>query len=365
MMVQLTERQQQILRATVNHYIVTAEPVGSKALAQGYSLSVSPATIRNVMGMLEKVGLLYQPHTSAGRVPSDSGYRIYVDTLITPSEALQKEVKKRLDQQPVRNFEALLHHAAQILSTLSGCVALVTRPQSQTTTIRHLQLVPVEAQRVMVIMVMDTYETESVLMELPPMTDSSSDSTIVSQELEILANFLNHHLQGRSLNELAALDWSAIDREFQHYADTLQALLLDLSYRASSPSPTPILIGGLAEVLRQPEFAEMRQVTPLIHLLEEKQDQLWPLICEWSQVQQPIAGEADPSQGQRVNVRIGAENPLASIQSCTLISSTYQRGETPVGSVGILGPTRIAYAKVMALVEATANYLSNALGQLA
>ncbi|MGF1604486.1 MAG: heat-inducible transcriptional repressor HrcA [Thermosynechococcaceae cyanobacterium] len=362
MTVQLTQRQQQILRATVNHYIVTAEPVGSKALAQGYSLSVSPATIRNVMGMLEKVGLLYQPHTSAGRVPSDSGYRIYVDTLMTPSETLQKEVKKRLDQQPVRNFEALLRHAAQILSTLSGCVALVTRPQAQTTTVRHLQLVPIEAQRVMVILVMDTYETESVLMELPPETEGSGDPEWVSHELDILANFLNHHLQGRSLSELATLDWSAMDREFQYYANALESLLSDLSRRVSSPSPTPILIGGLAEVLRQPEFTEMHQVTPLIHLLEEKQDQLWPLICEWSQ-QQPSVGDTDSLSGHRVSVRIGAENPLASIQSCTLISSTYQRGDIPVGSVGVLGPTRIAYAKVMALVEATANYLSNALSQ--
>lgn len=363
MTVQLTKRQQQILRATVNHYIVTAEPVGSKALAQRHSLS--PATIRNVMGMLEKVGLLYQPHISAGRVPSDSGYRIYVDKLMTPSETLRHEVEQLLEDrlQPARrNFEAILHHAAQVLSHLSGCVALITRPQTQTTTVRHLQLVPVENQRVMLIMVMDTYETESVLMELPQTSATTSDPELVSQDLQILANFLNHQLPGRSLQELAALDWQELGREFQSYTHLLQTLLSDLIQRAHGANP--ILVGGFAEVLRQPEFSELQQAHSLIHLLEEKQDQLWPLICEWSQHRSGTIEETQEDFAHnKISVRIGSENPLTSIQSCTLVSKTYQKGKTPVGSVGILGPTRMAYGKVMTMVEATANYLSNCLSQ--
>ncbi len=365
MTVQLTKRQQQILRATVNHYIVTAEPVGSKVLAQDHALS--PATIRNVMGMLEKVGLLYQPHISAGRIPSDSGYRIYVDTLITPSDKLRQNAEQLLTQhlQSTRlNFQALLRHAAQILSSLSGCVALITRPQSQTTTVRHLQLVPIANQRVMLVVVTDTYETESILMELPQAPEDNSDPELVSQDLQILANFLNHQLQGQSLHELTALDWQELDREFQSYAEVLQTLLTDLMYQASARAPNPILIGGFAEMLRQPEFAELQQAHPLIHLLEEKQDQLWPLICEWSQHK---LGQTDTTHDglnhSQINVRIGSENPLTSIQSCTLVSKTYKKGEMPVGSVGVLGPTRMAYDKVMALVEATANYLSTYLSQ--
>ncbi|MEO0377611.1 MAG: heat-inducible transcriptional repressor HrcA [Cyanobacteria bacterium P01_A01_bin.17] len=365
MTVQLTKRQQQILRATVNHYIVTAEPVGSKALAQRHSLS--PATIRNVMGMLEKVGLLYQPHISAGRVPSDSGYRIYVDKLITPSDTLRQEVEQLLEdrlQPPRRNFETILRHAAQVLSRLSGCVALITRPQTQTSTVRHLQLVPVENQRVMLIMVMDTYETESVLMELPQAPEDNSDPELISQDLQLLANFLNHQLPGRSLHELAALDWQELGREFQSCTHVLQALLSDLIQRAHAASPNPILVGGFAEVLRQPEFSELQQAHPLIHLLEEKQDQLWPLICEWSQHRSgPSETAHEDFAYNKISVRIGSENPLTSIQSCTLVSKTYQKGKTPVGSVGILGPTRMAYDKVMTMVEATANYLSNYLSQ--
>ncbi|MFM6279367.1 MAG: heat-inducible transcriptional repressor HrcA, partial [Dolichospermum sp.] len=133
MQVHLTNRQQNILSATVRHYIATAEPVGSKALIDGFDLGVSSATIRNVMGGLEKSGLLYQPHTSAGRIPSDSGYRIYVDQLIVPSETLVKEVEailqKRLHWEDW-SLEALLQGAGQILATLSGCISLITMPQT-------------------------------------------------------------------------------------------------------------------------------------------------------------------------------------------------------------------------------------------
>lgn len=191
----LTHRQQQVLRATVNHYIATAEPVGSKALAREYPLKISPATIRNVMGMLEEVGLLFQPHTSAGRVPSDSGYRLYVDELITPSEQLMNQAERSLRQRLSGgswNFESLLRDAAQILATLSGCVALITLPQSSATTIRHLHLVAVGPRRVMLILVTDTYITQSVLMELPQGVWESDDADKIEQELHILSNFLNH-----------------------------------------------------------------------------------------------------------------------------------------------------------------------------
>ena len=216
MQVRLTERQQRILWATVNHYVATAEPVGSKALAAEYALRISPATIRNVMGVLEKTGLLYQPHTSAGRVPSDSGYRIYVDELMTPSQSLVRHIEQLLQERlrPDRSssIEALLREAAQILASLSGCVALVTMPQSPATTIRHLHLMQVDPHRIMLILVTDTYETRSVLMELSPQPGSDLEPDRLDQELHILSNFLNHQLQGRSLNDLATLDWQELDR---------------------------------------------------------------------------------------------------------------------------------------------------------
>jgi heat-inducible transcriptional repressor len=198
-----------------------------------------------------------------------------VDELISPSQALILQIEHLLSErlQPHHtSIETLLRDAAQILATLSGCVALITRPQSSTTTIRHLHLLQVEPQRVMLILVTDTYETRSVLMELPGQPDGDVDSEHLDRELQILSNFLNHQLQGRSLNDLATLDWQELDREFQRYADVLKALLSELKQHRSSVNPTPILVGGLAEVLGQPEFSELEQAQALIHFLEDEQD---------------------------------------------------------------------------------------------
>jgi heat-inducible transcriptional repressor len=356
MQLKLTNRQQHILWATVRHYIATAEPVGSKALVDEYDLGVSSATIRNVMGVLEKSGLLYQPHTSAGRVPSDSGYRIYVDHLITPSENLSREVEavlqKRLKWEDW-SLEALLQGAAQILATLSGCISLITMPQTERATLRHLQMVQIEAGRVMLIVVTDAYETHSTLMDLPiASADTQLDPEVIDRELQIISNFLNSHLRGRSLLELATLDWTQLDQEFQRYGEFLKHSVAELTRRTVTPSTTQIMIRGVAEVLRQPEFSQLQQVQMIIQLLEEEQDQLWRLIFE-----QP---EADEVGKPRVMVRIGSENPLEPIRTCTLISATYRRGSIPVGSVGVLGPTRLDYESAIAVVSAAADYLSEA-----
>lgn len=358
-MIRLSERQQKILWATVNHYVATAEPVGSKVLAQEYQLSFSPATIRNVMGMLEKSGLLYQPHTSAGRIPSDSGYRIYVNELMTPSSGFVRKVQNLLHQKlrPHQgSFDMLLKHAAQLLAALSGCVALVTIPQSPSTRIQHVHLVQVSTQRLMLIVVTDTLETQSVLVDIP---DASNDDNPrwLEQELQLLAQFLNHHLCGQTLADLPVLDWTEMDRQFQKYAACLKQLLVALVQRSQAISSSPLVVGGLAEFLRQPEFSELAQAQTIIHLLEEEQDQLWPLIAQWPDPESPKTG--DPL----VQIRIGTENPLKPIQNCALVSSNYRKGNDLIGSVGVLGPTRMAYEKVIALVEETAVYLSSCLSQ--
>lgn len=356
--VQLTNRQQQVLWATVRHYIATAEPVGSEALVKEYNLSVSSATIRNVMGVLEKVGLLYQPHTSAGRVPSDSGYRIYVDQLIPPSNQFMQQAEQLLSDRLSGedwNLELMLRRAAQILATVTGYVALITMPQTYTTRLHHVQLVPVDLQRVMLICVTDSYETQSTLIDLPRSEgEAEPDAELLEQELQLLSNFLNSHLRGKAIAELSTIDWSELDRDFQRYGDFLKTILTELRRRSQAPAPTQMLISGLSEVMRQPEFSEVQQVQTIVHLLEDEQDQLLPLIFEPSPFDQP---------GRRVTIRIGAENPLEPIRTCTLISSTYRKGDIPVGSVGMLGPTRMMYENAIALVEATADYLSDTLSQ--
>ncbi|MCC5637954.1 heat-inducible transcriptional repressor HrcA [Nostoc sp. CHAB 5844] len=356
MEVQLTNRQQHILWATVRHYIATAEPVGSKVLVEEYDLGVSSATIRNVMGVLEKSGLLYQPHTSAGRIPSDSGYRIYVDQLITPCETVAKAVELSFQERlhwEDWSLEALIHGAAQILATLSGCISLITMPQTSTALVRHLQLLQIEGGRIMLIVVTDSYETHSKLMDLTPKNqDSQLDPEVIDRELQIVSNFLNSHLRGRSLLEIANLDWSQLDQEFQRYGEFLKSSVAELSRRTQTPTTTQIMVRGVAEVLRQPEFSQLQQVKTIMQLLEEEQDKLWQLIFDEPEIE-------DVSKS-RVTVRIGAENPLEPIRTCSLISSTYRRGSVPIGSVGVLGPTRLDYESAIAVVAAAADYLSEA-----
>jgi heat-inducible transcriptional repressor len=310
------------------------------------------------MGVLEKSGLLYQPHISAGRVPSDSGYRVYVDRLITPCNELHSQVEHLLSDRldwDSWGLESLLRGAAQILATVSGYITLITLPQARTACLRHVQLVPVDARRVMLIFVTDSYETQSVLMDLPQdQSREPIDAELLERELQILSNFLSSQLRGRAIAELTHLDWSELDQEFQRYSEFLRLILAELHRRSQAAAPTQIVVSGLAEVLRQPEFSQLQQVQTIVQLLEEEQEQIVPLIFE------QVEGEA---AGSRVSIRIGAENPLEPFRTCTLISATYRRGTMPVGSVGVLGPTRMVYENAIALVETAADYLSEAVSR--
>ena len=163
----LNQRYQKILRAAVQHYIATAEPVGSNTLVREYNLSISPATIRNTLGRLEKAGFLYQPHISAGRIPSDFGYRIYVDNLMTPDHNCIKKIKRELNQQLDPKIydcnETFLQKVAQVLTNLSGYIALVTLPKVFPNKLHHLQLIQVSSKQIIFVVVTNDYKTQSIL----------------------------------------------------------------------------------------------------------------------------------------------------------------------------------------------------------
>lgn len=346
----LSVRHQNILKATIKHYIATAEPVASKTLAQQYNFNVSSATIRNVMGRLESAGLLYQPHASAGRVPSDSGYRTYVDHLIVPDDNIDQAIQKIVQQElqiARTNFEALLQRATKILATLSGYIALVTFPQKLNSTLRHIQLVPVAANQVMLIVVTDSYQTQSILME-SPLAEEADEHTI-NHKLQRLSNFLDRELKGCCLSDIKAINWTKIDREFTQYSDFLKVLLNQLKLALQNDNSSPMLIHGVAELLRQPEFSQLQQVQTLLSLLEEQQEKLSPIIFTFPELESL----------KRVSIKIGMENSLEPMQTCTLVSANYYQDHVPVGSVGILGPKRMLYENAIALVKNTADYLSN------
>ncbi len=371
----LNPRQQNILRATVRHYVSTAEPVGSKSLVSGYDLKVSSATIRNVMGALEDSGLLYQPHTSAGRIPSDSGYRAYVNELMTPSgpltEQMAQQIKGTVGQRlnwDGQVMEALLQESAQVLASLSGHIALVTMPQRNEAKIKHLQLVRVSDEQLLLV-VIDTHTNHSILMP-HPMVSADESQAASDSELQILSNFLTEQLKGRSLRDVA-LNWTDLDQAFYQYAvdlaGDLQQAMVGLARRSHKNPATQILVSGLAEVLDQPEFSERSQIRSIVQLLEDGRDQLWPLISAEGQASIPLIGDRlfheDGSGHRRLRIWIGAENPVEPMQTCALVTTTYGCAPGPVGSLGVLGPTRMLYENAVAAVEAAASYLTEAVAE--
>jgi heat-inducible transcriptional repressor len=358
MKTKLSTREQKVLWATIDCYIAKAEPVGSKALLEGYNFDISSATIRNVMSMLDRSGLLYQPHTSAGRVPSDSGYRVYVDQLINPSSELTDNAAQmlhsKIDHSGHSSLEQILRGVAQILATLSGCIALITAPDMQSVKIRHLQLVMVDTSKVMVVAVSDAYHTASVMMDLHSDPSSETTTELLETELQILNNFLNAHLRDRRWSALTSpLQWDDLDSKFQQYATLLQQSLQQLMRIYNPVAVGQFFISGMAELLRQPEFTQLSQVQGLVQLLEADQASLLPLIFDQPALTQPNS----------VMVKIGSEIALEPIQHCTLISTTYSSDRIPVGSVGVLGPTRLDYERAIASVQAVAMHLTELIGQ--
>ncbi|APB34234.1 Negative regulator of class I heat shock protein [Gloeomargarita lithophora Alchichica-D10] len=344
---ELTERQQQVLQATVEHYVATGEPVGSRTLMTQYRIPASPATIRQAMGRLEQVGLLYQPHASAGRIPSDLGYRCYVDWLLWRAETVSPAWAEAALPTGVEHLEGALRQAAQLLSQLSGSIIVVTRPQPRSTRLKHLRLVAV-GERVALMVVLEGERVESTLLDWVPPTQVELDSA-----LDMLGQFLNYHLQGRSLRDIATLDWPLLEREFASYGDWLRTLMPPLTQQlrfwGRATTPTPLVISGVASALRQPEFQQAEQVQPVMQVLETQQERLGALLWD---------------EDASVQVIIGQENPLVPMHICSLVSTMYLQNGVPVGSVAILGPKRMAYGRMIALVQAGAHYVSQSLGAI-
>ena len=251
-------------------------------------------------------------------------------------------------------MEALLRGAAQVLATLSGYLTLITVPQASTAWIRHVHLVSVGPEQILMVLLLNSLETQSLLLQLPKDTDGAAwDQEALERELQILSNFLSTHLEGRSLMEIEHLDWQELGREFERYIDGLRSAIQTLVRRNQAASPAPFVISGFSEVLRQPEFSETQHMQTIINFLEGEQAQLWPLVFE------TIEAPSNP----QLRIWIGSENPLEPMQGCALVSSTYTRSEIPVGSISVLGPTRMMYEDTIAVVEAAADYLSTHLDQ--
>jgi heat-inducible transcriptional repressor len=340
----LDERKSRILQAVTDDYISSAEPVGSRTIARKYDLGLSPATIRNEMADLEEEGYLQQPHTSAGRIPSDRGYRYYVDTLLrqTPLSVEEiREIQNELERR--RNgLDDLLLQAGKLLAQVTHFPSMVMSPQSPTQTFRHIQFVPVNEKNVMVLVVTDTGMVENRIMQ--------TEIQWSSEELDQISKLMNERLRGIPIRRLPMTVWNEIRAELAIQEHCFHEAVRLLMQSLQNSKKEKVYLDGTVSILQHPEFQELNRIKPLIDFLETEED-----LIELLQPSTSLNG---------ITIKIGHENLRDTIKECSLITANYQLGDRALGVIGILGPTRMDYGKVLSIVQYMSIYLSRLLTQM-
>ncbi|ASS66032.1 MULTISPECIES: heat-inducible transcriptional repressor HrcA [unclassified Paenibacillus] len=324
----LTERQQLILGAIINDYIRSAEPVGSRSISKRGDVGFSPATIRNEMADLEELGFLEQPHTSAGRIPSIQGYRYYVDHLMKHDSVTDSELKtmRSFFASRMIEMEQVVQHAAMIISNLTNYTSIVLGPDSVNQALKHFQLVPLGGDKAVAIVVTDTGHVENRTVTIPADLDMS--------DMEKAVRFLNERLSGVPLLRLKSRLFSEAGEEMGRYAEQIEGLLGILEQALRPEQDGRLFVSGTTNILTQPEFKDVDKVKTLFDLLDET----------------PTMLKLFSSMPEGIQVRIGTENDHEAIASCSLITATYALDGHSLGTIGILGPTRMDYGKVISLL---------------
>ena len=325
----LSERQRLVLQSIVDDYIRTAEPVGSRSISKRKGVGYSAATIRNEMADLEELGYLEQPHTSAGHIPSHLGYRFYVDHLIPMIRPPRNDIKalRSLFALKMDELEQTIEQTATILSQITNYTTIILGPQVFGNRLKHLQVVPLSQQTAVSVIVTDTGHVEKRRIKVP--------AGISLHSIEKLVNLLNAKLVGVPLYKLKETVHEELQEELMRHVDQCE-YVLDLVDQLVQADPNlRVHFSGTTNMLDQPEFRDLEKVKGLLSLFEQGNTvvQLFPLMEEG------------------VQVRIGHENPLEEVSQCSIISATYTLKGRPLGTIGVLGPTRMNYKKVIGLLQ--------------
>jgi heat-inducible transcriptional repressor len=336
----LDERKLDVLRAIVEDYVATQEPVGSKALVERHHLKVSPATVRNDMAVLEEEGYIRQPHTSAGRVPTDRGYRLFVDRL-SRIKALSPAERRAIERFLVGavDLDDVVHRAVRLLAQLTRQVAIMQYPSLSRSRVRHLELVPISTTRLMVVMITDTGRVEQRLVELP--------EPVPADGVAELRRVINEKLGGRRLTDTPPLVEALVEEAYP-------------SLRPAMASLSTVLLETLVE--RREERIAMTGTANLARGLFDFPGSLRPILeaLEEEVVLLKLFGEVEPSM---TRVRIGDENEIEDLRTTSVVSTGYGPGSTVVGGMGVIGPTRMDYPSNIATVRAVARYVGDLLAQ--
>lgn len=325
----LTERQQRILHAIIDDYIRSAEPVGSRTISKRGDIGFSPATIRNEMSDLEELGYLEQPHTSAGRIPSHKGYRYYVDQLLKLGMIGEHELQftKAFFADRIQQTEQIMQQTASILSGLTNYTAIALGPETFNNKLKHIQLISLNEDTAVAIIVTNTGHVENRTVHIP--------KDIPMYEMERFVNLLNQKLKDVPLVQLRSKLYNEISSELAKHISRYEDFVLMLENVLEGSREDKVYLSGMTNMLNQPEFKDVDKIKTIFDLFDESET-LARMFAD-----APIG----------IRVRIGAENELEAIHNCSLITATYSIEGHSLGTIGILGPTRMEYGKVLYLLD--------------
>lgn len=338
----LDDRKLEVLRAIVEDYVATREPVGSRALVERHKLNVSPATVRNDMAVLEEEGYIRQPHTSAGRVPTDRGYRLFVDRLskIKPLSAAERRAIERFMVGAV-DLDDVVHRTVRLLAQLTRQVAVVQYPSLTRSSVRHLELVPISTTRIMLVVITDTGRVEQRLVDLP--------NPIPDDDVTELRRQTNAKLGGKQLSETPALVQTLVDETAPLLRPAMATLASVLLETLVERHDERIALAGTANLARGSLMDFQGSLRQVLEALEEQVILL------------KLIGEVSNNENGEPRVRIGDENEFVDLRTTSVVSTGYGPGDTVVGGLGVLGPTRMDYPATIATVRAVARYVGDLL----
>ncbi|MDH7568673.1 MAG: heat-inducible transcriptional repressor HrcA [Armatimonadota bacterium] len=347
MLPELDARKQGILRAIVRHYVETVEPVGSHTLADRYDLGVKPATLRNEMAEMADMGYLHQPHTSAGRVPSDRGYRFYVNWLITP-QVLSGAQRQRLREELERSraeVERVLVQTCRILTALTHYASMATPPEMGQDVLRQVHLAVLDRHRLLVVIALETGRVEHAVVPV------SGD--LMTVDLERVERLVADAMRGKTVVQATTLvvepEEPLSGEGVSVYRAVMEAVREAMRRMRREEDSGDVVVDGTAEVIQQPEFASRDAVRALIDFLEERRH-LFSLLRE--------------VYTEEARVIIGSESPDPRMQMCSLVAARYTVRGRYVGTIGVLGPTRMDYDRTVPVVREVARSLGEVLTQL-